>query len=82
MNARFDFNGYTIHVGGRHIVEPPNCCSPICEGMVPFSMTKVAIRSINDEPQANVEHVCGFYLKPSEARALASAILSAATEAR
>lgn len=83
MKAKFLDGGYTIHIGGPGVCleEAPNSCHSMPDGMVAFSVTHLKIRPI-DDPETGEEIACAMYLKPSHARAIASAMLSAATEAK
>lgn len=83
MKATFDFNGYTLHIGGRYVITPPDSAQSHPDHMVPFALTRDKLPSLNPlTGDEKPDILCGFYIEPSHARAIASALLSAAVEAR
>ena len=81
MRATFEHGGTIIDIGNKVCdgLDTTGMCasSPSCDDKVGFSLYT---RDLMDPKQ--VRYVSGFFMKPSEARAMASAILSAATEAK
>lgn len=83
MNARFDFNGMELVItdDGRltHFEKDDNCCSsglPHTPGMVGFQINGSRLED------GKKYTLCSSFLAPSHARAIASAMLSAAGRAR
>lgn len=81
MRATFEHGGTIIDIGNKVCdgLDTTGTCasSPAHPNHVGLSLYK---RDFDD--QSVVRYVSGFFMTPSEARAMASAILSAATEAK
>lgn len=81
MRATFEHSGTIIDIGNRIACDELDTTgsfssSPVADG-VAIGMYQ---RELGNEKVVNYR--VGFFMKPSEARAMASAILSAATEAK
>lgn len=85
MDAKFKLSGdYYIHVGQDQIGGTSASGASFGgfqKGTVALQLFHKPLPSL-DVPSPPDECVVGFLVKPSEARAIASALLSAATEAR
>lgn len=82
MRATFEHHGTIIDIGNRLAIDELDTTGTM--GSSPSDGGSVAIgiyqRALGDEK--TISYRSGFFMKPSEARAMASAILSAATEAK
>ena len=89
MKAEFDLSGYTLRIGGTRLggmsENGGECCGGVAEGDVALQVFQQPLSALKDDSSKMPRE--GFYLmgaslKPSHARAIASALLSAAIEAR
>jgi len=80
MRATFENYGTIVDVG--NIVFGGLDTSGNFGGAITPNTVGLAVYQRKLDDQSIVEYKAGFHMKPSEARAMASAILSAATEAK
>lgn len=79
MNVKFNVGGYELEVTSHgHLSGVDGMCAS-SPGQVGFQMTHFPLGENGPQPARTVMQA---FVKPSEARAIASAILSAATEVK
>jgi hypothetical protein len=77
MNARFDFHGYELVItDDGTLIEGPNEASARAVGQVGFQMLTTHGEYPGDKAEPRT--LARFFMAPSHARAVASAMLSAA----
>lgn len=81
MRATFEHGGTIVDIGNRIACDELDttglfASSPVGGGVA------IGIYQRQLGAEKTVNYLVGFFMKPSEARAMASAMLSAATEAR
>jgi hypothetical protein len=81
MKATFEHFGTIVDIGTGISLGERDTSNNIASGS-PSGEIGVAIYQRDLVDAKCVRYVSGFFMKPSEARAMASAMLSAATEAR
>lgn len=81
MHAKFNLGGYELEITSNGYLTHPdkNAGAAFSPGGVGLQIIYHAIGVTGDEPPQSVMQA---FVKPSQARAIASAILSAATEAK
>lgn len=81
MNTKFDLGGYVLEITENGYLNAPDGRSGgCCDGSVGLQVIRHPLPSLEEEtPPVSVLQT---FVKPSQARAIASALLSAATEAR
>jgi hypothetical protein len=86
MRSQFAFNGLTLHISGDGEQIPiEQASTPKQPGYVAFAVTGATLPGLDPRGDGEVPPercLCSFYISPSHARAVASALLSAAVEAR
>lgn len=79
MNCKFNVGGYELEITDHgHMVASDGMCA-YANGQVGLQITHLPLGSNGAE---SAKTIMQAFVKPSQARAIASAILSAATEAR
>jgi hypothetical protein len=81
MNSKFDIGGYELEIRDDGRLSFTGSVAGYSAGMVGLQLIRCDIPRNASEPD-RPECVMQAFVKPSQARAIASALLSAATEAR
>lgn len=81
MNAKFDIGGYELQINDTgYLTSPDGKSGAHSGGNVGLQILHFPLPNLDSVPPPTV--VLQTFLKPSQARAVASALLSAATEVR
>ena len=82
MRATFQNGSTIIDIGNRICCDELDTTGGLASSAVSPDMVALSVYTRDMVDEKIVRYVSGFFMKPSEARAMASAILSAATEAK